>query len=180
MGWRWLRWHKPWTETQVSEVSSRKTQHQDTHSSAVCFVSFRSHIWGAAQHHAGLEFSGASLRVRGGMDQRSCDAIRHEVPMGQTEQEQRATQQRRSPQVRRWVRKEGGQRGQMLTGPEGNVYFLIWPTDGIHHVRDTHPVFMTTIWRGGQFVWWVRFRQVRAESDDPSIRAAEGLNAEWV
>lgn len=65
------------------------------------------------------------------MDQKSCDAIRHEVPMGQTEQGQRATQQRRSPQVRR-VRKEGVQ-------------------------------------REGKF---------QTESDDPSTRAVESLNAE--
>lgn len=52
------------------------------------------------------------------MDQRGCDAIGHEVPMGQIDREQRATQQRRSPQVRRRVR-EGG---QMVTGPEMGMY----------------------------------------------------------
>lgn len=44
------------------------------------------------------------------MDQRGRHAIGHEVPMGQTEREPRASQQRRSPQVRdgEGGREEGG------------------------------------------------------------------------
>lgn len=81
--------------------------------SDVLLCEFRSCTGGAAQHHRGTGLAGARLGLGGQMDQGGGDAVWHEVPLGQTERQQRESQPGRSAQVHLLI--------SGADGPEGGL-----------------------------------------------------------
>lgn len=82
------------------KVGGRAAAVIDVQLNKIVLLRFRSCVGGAAQHLGGPGFSGAGLSPGRAVDQRGGEAVRDEVQVGQTEQEQRETQQRCSAEVR--------------------------------------------------------------------------------